>query len=183
MHPQSTTEPTCAHCGAVLPSPSRRFCSRQCYAAAGGRWNRESKATRFWAKVDRNGPLPPRHPALGPCWLWTGHQGDRGYAPRGRQGAYHFAYRWAGKICPPGYELDHLCRNPGCVNPDHLEPVTHHVNILRGDAPPARAARQTHCLNGHPYNEANTYYYGPGKRSRYCRVCGREWRRRHRTAR
>ena len=56
-----------------------------------------------------------------------------------------------------------------CVHPDHLEPVTNRENILRGKAVSARNARKTHCIHGHPFDEANTYIYPNGHRR--CRRC------------
>ena len=46
---------------------------------------------------------------------------------------------------PQGLVIDHLCRNKSCVNPAHLEAVTNTENVLRGEAPSAKAARKTHC--------------------------------------
>ena len=71
---------------------------------------------------------------------------------------------------PEGLELDHLCRNHGCVNPDHLEPVTHAVNVRRGRGGTSWAQKK-HCPQGHPYDDANTYLYR-GRRS--CRECSRQ---------
>ena len=72
---------------------------------------------------------------------------------------------------PVGLELDHLCRNRACVNPDHLEPVTTRTNLLRGYSPWACRARQTHCKRGHEFTPENTYGTGDGRR--YCRTCRR----------
>lgn len=134
---------------------------------------------RFWPKVDTNGPVPTYAPHLGPCWIWLAHVYPSGYAGfgRGRRGSgMTYAHIWSyehhvGPI-PGGLELDHLCRVRRCVNPDHLEPVTHAENVRRA------SSAQTHCRHGHPYDEANTYIDGVGKR--HCRTCDRE---RHRMAR
>lgn len=66
--------------------------------------------------------------------------------------------------------LDHLCRNRACVNVAHLEPTTDRVNILRGDTIAARNAAKTHCPQGHPYDEVNTYVRRDGK-GRECKAC------------
>lgn len=92
---------------------------------------------RFWAKVDKNGPVPTYAPHLGNCWLWTGAK-DKGYGKFkiGARGtptvsAYCWSFEQVNGEVPAGLELDHLCRVPACVRPDHLEPVTHEENVLR----------------------------------------------------
>jgi hypothetical protein len=78
---------------------------------------------------------------------------------------------YKGKI-PNGCEIDHLCRNRKCFNPDHLEAVTHKVNILRGEGLAAKKARQTHCIHGHELSGDNLYaYLYKGRVGRYCIPC------------
>jgi hypothetical protein len=73
---------------------------------------------------------------------------------------------------PDGLTIDHLCRNPSCVNVAHMEVVTQRENNLRGDTIPGRNARKTHCKRGHPFNEKNTYrHMGPHGPKRQCRAC------------
>lgn len=126
---------------------------------------------RFWAKVDKdNGPV---HPTLGRCWIWTGARNAAGYGHAhvgADQGLAHvIAFELVVGPVPPGLELDHLCRNRPCVNPTHVEPVTHRQNLLRGETIPALNAAKTHCPKGHEYTEANTYRQKSG--SRMCRAC------------
>lgn len=124
------------------------------------------------------------------CIEWTGGLNGSGYGQFYRGGRTSleqtgktYAHRWSyehhvGPI-PKGMELDHLCRNPKCVNPAHLEPVTRRENNLRGTSPAAVHARKTHCPAGHPYAGDNLYIH-PTKRMRYCRTCGRAQAQRRR---
>lgn len=134
---------------------------------------RKSEAERFWSKVDKSGD----------CWEWTAYK-LQGYGRFGVGGAPKnggrivYAHRWSyealvGPI-PDGLQLDHLCRNRGCVNPDHLEPVTSRENTLRGESLWAINAQKTHCPQGHEYTPENTYYGGRTGNSRYCRECNRQ---------
>ncbi|MFF1336357.1 HNH endonuclease signature motif containing protein [Streptomyces sp. NPDC058290] len=83
--------------------------------------------------------------------------------------AHRWAYRDSRGDIPDGLELDHLCRHPACVRPDHLDPVTHAENVRRGRAG-INSAVKTHCPAGHAFDEANTRVRN-GKRE--CRACGR----------
>jgi hypothetical protein len=86
---------------------------------------------------------------------------------------HRFVYELVRGRIPPGLTLDHLCRVRHCVNPYHLEAVPHRVNVLRGDSPLARKARQTHCANGHLLDGIR-----PRGQGRYCKQCLRERGRR-----
>lgn len=113
------------------------------------------------------------------CWPWPGRRDGGGYGIIYRDGRNHRAHRLIyesakGKV-PEGLVLDHLCRNPPCVNPAHLEPVTNRENTLRGIGPTAIHARATHCPSGHPYTPENVARWRKAEPdSRQCRECNRE---------
>lgn len=85
------------------------------------------------------------------------------------RGAHRVAYEIVKGPIPKGLQIDHLCRVPACINPNHLEAVTAQVNTLRGVSPAAQQARQTHCKRGHELNAVNMVRYGDGHRR--CKTC------------
>ena len=115
------------------------------------------------------------------CHLWLGPVAEvrpgftyGRFSPGGglaRVLAHRVAYEISKGEIPDGLVIDHLCRNTYCVNPQHLEPVTHRVNCLRGVSPSAIHAQKTHCPHGHPYGPVNR------RGQRLCRVCRRARRR------
>jgi len=119
------------------------------------------------------------------CWNWTGARHMRtGYGSirvyidgvAKSDSAHRVAHQLFKGPIPDGLQIDHLCRNRRCVNPDHLEAVTCRVNILRGTSFQAINAAKTECIRGHAFDATNTYIYAAGKR--YCRECRRvAWRR------
>ena len=128
---------------------------------------------RFWRKV---------HVSPNGCWMWVGRLEKDGYARwktnRRMALSHRSAYESLVGVIPEGLEIDHLCRVRHCVNPHHMEPVTHQTNVRRGMVPVIKWLAQvskTHCPQGHPYNEANTYRWKDG---RHCLSC-----RRHRALR
>lgn len=116
------------------------------------------------------------------CWLWTGaavpHPGG-GYEKFQYEGKPIYAYRWLYSQLvapiPEGLTIDHLCRTPECVKPEHLEPVPLRVNILRGlKGQGAINARKTHCKHGHEFTPENTLLYksaANGNLVRHCKRC------------
>lgn len=155
---------TCAcGCGDV-PTPGKRYIHNH--------HGRRPTEQRFWDKVDRRG--------FDECWQWTGSLVADGYGQiwtsgpqRERLWAHRYAYELLVGPVPEGLCIDHLCRNRGCVNPAHMEPVTLAENTRRG---PNRS--KTHCPHGHPYDADNTYVC-PSTGARYCRECHRASARRH----
>lgn len=117
---------------------------------------------RFWPKVEKTAD----------CWLWTAGKVDgygrvsmgHGISPAR---AHCISYLLLVGPIPDGRELDHVCSNRACVNPDHLEAVTHTENVRRA------AARKTHCPSGHEYTPENTYVV-PSTGYRRCRLCKAE---------
>lgn len=132
---------------------------------------------RFWERVDKRGPND--------CWEWTaGKSSGYGYlsigggrgAPRVR--VHRYSYELLVGPIPTGLEIDHLCENRACVNPAHLEPVTHRDNMLRASTGLTQAnSLKTHCPRGHEYSPENTYVQpNGGRRCRECaRIVKREW--------
>lgn len=179
---------TCSIDGCEKPSRRRGWCEMH-YC----RWRRHGTtdlarpdlvpralATRFWEKVDFNGPVPGYAPHLGKCWIWTGHSvnGYGGISLTGSTstGAHRVSHElFIGPIAK-GLHVDHLCRVPLCVNPAHLEAVPPRVNLMRGVGPSAVNATKTHCPQGHPYDAENTYRYKrpDGGFGRKCRQCQRD---------
>ncbi len=138
-----------------------------------------SALARFHAKyrVDDSG-----------CWLWTASLGQgTGYGRFKVGGVTVRAHRWLYELTvgpvPAGLELDHLCRVRHCVNPDHLEPVSHAVNMARHES---YWAMQTHCRNGHEFTPENIYRPPKAPRRRQCIACKvqalREFRARKKAA-
>ncbi len=115
------------------------------------------------------------------CWLWDGVIHGSGYAHFFRKSAHIRAYIELVGLVPEGMELDHLCRNRHCVNPAHLEPVSHLENVLRGIGPAAVNARRTHCTHGHELAGENLQVTvrGDGRKMRQCKECNRRWQREH----
>lgn len=135
------------------------------------------KIERFWSKVEKTDS----------CWMWNGYRNNAGYGvfydskhpKKKNQPAHRVSYLLTKGEIPEGLVLDHLCRVPPCVNPDHLEPVTIAENIYRGIGPASKNRARTHCKNGHEFNEENTHMQihrgeiHKGRMERLCKPCHR----------
>ena len=128
---------------------------------------------RFWVNVSRNGGMPyllddlSSRAIAGQCWIWNAAHDSGGYGVFKLHGvqrpAHRIAFRDFGYRVDGSQVIDHLCRNTGCVNPSHLEPVAQSINIKRG----LLGVPRTDCKNGHPLTPDSTN----GRKARYCRIC------------
>lgn len=107
------------------------------------------------------------------CWIWTGCVASNGYSKLSFESkhtsAHRVFYKWFKGPIEDGLQIDHLCRNKLCVNPDHLEAVTPKVNTLRSENIAAKNSRRTICLKNHPLAGNNLYITPDGRRQ--CRMC------------
>lgn len=162
----------------VRPGDGARLC-RECSRAHGRESHRRKVASREPApptqptgvrSLDRNIAAPD---AAG-CWRWGGYVNESGYGVARIGGksmpAHRAVYAALRGEVPQALDLDHLCRVRDCVNPDHLEPVTRRVNVLRGVGAGAQNARKTHCEKGHLLEGDNLV---PWAKYRMCRECTR----------
>jgi hypothetical protein len=127
---------------------------------------------RFWSKVNKD--------TESGCWEWTASLQTDGYGQfsikvddhhRTVQ-SHRLTYEALVGDIPDGLQIDHLCRNASCVNPEHLEPVSALENISRS---PIHNGAKTHCPQGHPFDKANTYIRNG--RWRGCRACAKAYQK------
>jgi hypothetical protein len=160
----------CSVCEAE-PVKARGFCAKH-YR----RWQRHGDPNHV-EKVRADGAPADRWQRqieIADCWTWLGTK-SRGYGSYSVDGRPVLAHRWVYQHLVRRLDrletLDHLCRNRLCVNPDHLEPVSHAVNVARGMSGQHNAVK-TSCAQGHPYTPENTRH--PRRGGRSCITCQRE---------
>lgn len=149
-----------------------------------GIYPRLDAVTRFWIKVNKDGPIPQCRPNLGPCWIWTAGCGSQGYGIHWVDGkkisSHRYSLQLAGINIPERMQPDHLCRIRRCIRPSHLEVVTHRENLLRGEGFAATNAKKTHCPRGHSYSGYNVII-NKRRHLRSCRICAvaktKAWRK------
>ena len=117
------------------------------------------------------------------CWLWCSTISGCGYAYFTLNykmiRAHRIAYQLFKGDIPTGLQIDHLCRNRDCVNPEHLQPVTCSENLRRGLTGKINnpQTKKTQCPNGHPLIEGNLTRYTKSIGFRRCLMCNREYHR------
>ena len=171
------SEPSCSAPDCERRVKARGWCSKhyQRWKAHGDPLHTE-RPTLGVPPVDR---LTHFIDAEGDCWIWTGTISPNGYGSIRVDGTNTTAHRAVWEVLvgsvPEGFHVDHLCRNPPCVNPDHLEPVTPGENHRRGARHKGVYQPPDACPQGHPYEDENLYVH---RGIRYCKTCRRERQRR-----
>lgn len=112
------------------------------------------------------------------CWNWNLFIKPNGYAQTSLAGKLKYVHRLSYEIfkgdIPEGLQIDHLCRNRKCVNPNHLEIVTPKQNTRRGlvCGCPSDGGYKKICKRGHLIMGGNIYWRNTGYGA--CRTCRRE---------
>ena len=109
---------------------------------------------------------------IGKCWIWLASKTEKGYGRfwdgKKRRKAHRWFFEFVNGSIPEGFVLDHLCRNPACVNISHLEIVSPKENTLRGNGPSAINSRKVLCVRGHALSGENLYLI---RGERQCKKC------------
>lgn len=141
IKPQTSKPTTCTEPGCSRPVYKRTIC-RPCYK----KWLKDPNVVRprsltpeqrFWAKVDKCGPVPEHRPELGPCWVWTASinrgtgYGQFGLSHGNMVQAHRYSYELAFGPIPEGYDVHHECHLRRCLRPDHLTATTRSENMAQ----------------------------------------------------
>lgn len=122
--------------------------------------NHVAHMERYWTPEPNSG-----------CWIWIGARSVEGYGNYRGRAAHRFLYEELFGKVPEPLQLDHICNNTSCINPDHLRIVTPRQNWERSAATSRLNALRTTCANGHPYD------YREAAGGRRCRLCRNAWSR------
>ena len=167
----------------ITPRGTRacRECNRRAQRRLGGiARSREDWGSFKDKRLPRGSPVLDRikakimeqpGPLKSPCWIWMGSLSGPGYAQiritEDRRSWRVLVHRWMYEhhfgAPPPGADVHHKCDRPRCVNPAHLDAVTHRENIRK------TTNQRTHCKHGHPLSGDNVRLASDGRRC--CRAC------------
>ena len=118
----------------------------------------EKESSRFWIKINKDGPISLIKNVPGKCWVWPGSKFKDGYGcfylRRRTVRSHRLAYILVKGAISSDLDLDHLCKNRACSNPEHMEPVTHLENVRRGDSGINNRVK-IFCSRGHELVEPN----------------------------
>ena len=131
----------------------------------GIKWRKRTLKMRFFEKIT----VPATNDG---CWEWTARKDTDGYGQFQVSGktirAHRISYELHKGVLTEGLVIDHLCRNRGCANPEHLEAVTNGDNIRRGLNGSLHTPK-SNCIHGHSMSQSNTYIHEGRRRCRECR--------------
>lgn len=150
-------------------------CAERCWRMSRHRLTQELLPARLTEKFSMNRETG--------CWDWTAAKQPTGYGQvwngKRPEQAHRVFYRLFVCEIPDGCEIDHVCRNRGCVNPDHLRAVPHKENMRVSGALMGINARKTHCKRGHELAGRNLRITPSG--ARQCRACAAMHARRYKS--
>ena len=116
------------------------------------------------------------------CWNWAAYKNKAGYGTfpitvsekMKKYYAHRVSYTVFKNIIAKGMDIDHVCQNTSCCNPEHLREVDRRTNLsenVSGKSAPFLHRGKTVCKNGHEYAGENVYRMGNGGRD--CHICMR----------